>query len=170
MEKFINKMQFAQKSQNFMIQYILDKYIKKFKALLSAFFMPRKRCYMFRIYANNNICLTRGDIANLSITAKNIDGTDYIFKVDDVVRLNIFKKGDCTVVLKKEITIQEETTNVNISLTSEETKIGDLINKPTEYWYEIVLNPDTYPQTIVGYMDSPTVFKLLPEANDGGVA
>lgn len=122
---------------------------------------------MFKIDANKTIYLTRGDIATINVTAKNSDGTDYTFKSGDVVRLNIFKKNDChSIILTKDVTISEENTVANIPLTSSETKIGDLINKPVDYWYEIVLNPETAPQTIVGYLDNPTIFKLLPEGGD----
>lgn len=122
---------------------------------------------MFKIDANKNIYLTRGDIATINVTAKESNNSDYTFKNGDVVRLNVFQKASChTMVLKKDVVVEEETTVVNIPLTSQETKIGDLISKPVDYWYEIVLNPETAPQTIVGYLEEPTVFKLLPEGGD----
>ena len=31
---------------------------------------------------------------------------------------------------------------------------------------ENVLNPETAPQTIVGYLEKPTIFRLLPEGGD----
>ena len=63
--------------------------------------------------------------------------------------------------------IEEKTTSVNISLVSEDTKnICSYINSPTEYWYEVELNPETAPQTIIGYDKTPAVFKLLPEGAD----
>ena len=122
---------------------------------------------MFKIEANKNIYLTRGDVATINVTAKNSDGSDYVFKVGDVVRLNVFQKANChSMVLKKDVTIEKETTVASIYLTSIETKIGDLISKPVDYWYEIVLNPETAPQTIVGFLELPTIFKLLPEGGD----
>lgn len=122
---------------------------------------------MFRTDKNRDIYLTRGDIATLRITAKNSDGSFYTFKRGDVLRLNIFDKKDCSsILLKKDIVIEKETTDAKIQLTSAETKIGELITKPVEYWYEVVLNPETEPQTIVGYLDNPTIFKLLPEGGD----
>jgi hypothetical protein len=49
-------------------------------------------------------------------------------------------------------------------LSKEDTKIGKKVNKPVDYWYEVELNPDTYPQTIVGYdEDGAKIFKLYPE-------
>ena len=122
---------------------------------------------MFKIDANKNIYLTRGDIATINVSAKNSDGSDYTFKKDDVVRLNVFKKADCqSIILKKDVNITSNTKVANIPLTSAETKIGDLISKPVDYWYEIVLNPETAPQTIIGYLENPTIFKLLPEGGD----
>lgn len=122
---------------------------------------------MFKIEANKNIYLTRGDVATINVTAKNSDGSDYVFKDGDVVRLNVFQKANChSMVLKKDVTIEKETTVASIYLTSIETKIGDLISKPVDYWYEIVLNPETAPQTIVGFLELPTIFKLLPEGGD----
>lgn len=128
---------------------------------------------MFKIDPiTKQISLTRGDIANFRITAKNDDGSDYTFQVDDVVRFKVFKKKDCACVeIQKDTTITEESTIAYINLTSEETKIGEIINKPVDYWYEVELNPDTNPQTIVGYevvdgQQKEKIFKLLPEGSD----
>ena len=114
------------------------------------------------------INLTRGDVATLEIKAKNDDGTDYTFLPDDVVRLKVFKARDCNCVeLEKDTVVTTTTTSVNIELTSEETKIGNLINRPTKYWYEIELNPDTQSQTIIGYdLDGEKIFMLYPEGSD----
>ena len=116
-----------------------------------------------------NIEHTRGDILPLAITTTNDDGTDYVFKVGDVVRFTIYKKKDCSCVeLQKDVVVEEETTEVYIDLTREDTKIGGLISKPVDYNYEVQLNPDTYPQTIIGYTvkDGPKLFTLTPEADD----
>jgi hypothetical protein len=119
---------------------------------------------MFKIDSKKNIYLTRGDIATINVTAKNSDGTDYEFKVDDVVKFIVFKKLACNyVVLEKEVTLTENANVVPISLSSSDTKIGDVLNRPVDYWYEVVLNPDTAPQTIIGYFDEPAIFRLLPE-------
>ena len=122
---------------------------------------------MFRIDQDKTVHLTRGDIAGIDITAKMSDGTNYAFIVGDVVRLKIFEKKDCQcVVLQKDVTVTEETTSVEIALDGTDTKIGDLINKPKDYWYEVELNPDTAPQTIIGYDDNPKIFRLYPEGKD----
>lgn len=122
---------------------------------------------MFRIDQDKTIHITRGDIAGINITAKNNDGTNHTFVVGDVVRFKVFERKDCDCVkLQKDVVITEETTEVNISLVKEDTKIDELINKPKDYWYEVELNPDTAPQTIIGYDDTPKVFRLYPEGSD----
>lgn len=112
--------------------------------------------------------LTRGNVATIGVTAKNDDETDYIFVVGDIVRFKIFEKKDCEkVVLQKDVKVTEQTDIVNVELTGEETKIGGLINKPVDYWYEIELNPDTNTQTIIGYdKNGPKIFTLYPEGGD----
>lgn len=122
---------------------------------------------MFKISADKSIYLTRGDVATINVTAKNSDGTNYIFKSTDVVRLNIFQKSNChEIVLTKDAVLEEDKEEVSIYLSSTETKIGELISKPVDYWYEIVLNPETAPQTLIGYLEQPAIFKLLPEGGD----
>lgn len=71
------------------------------------------------------------------------------------------------VVLQKDFPVATATEAVAIYLTEQDTKIGDVISKPTDYWYEIELNPYTNPQTIIGYdEDGARVFKLFPEGRD----
>ena len=123
---------------------------------------------MFVISDDLTIHITRGDTALLNVTA-DIGGYSYEFVPGDVVRFKVFAKKDCAdVVLQKDVTVSEISPVVEVSLTNEETKIGEVISKPFEYWYEIELNPDTKPQTIIGYDENGAkVFKLYPE---GGVA
>lgn len=120
---------------------------------------------MFKVKEDLSIHITRGDIGLLEITAKNEDGSDYIFKVNDVIRLGIFEKKKFDSIKKqKDITVQEETTTVQITLNKEDTTIGDIINTPIDYWYEIQLNPETNPQTIIGYDEyGAKIFRLYPE-------
>lgn len=122
---------------------------------------------MFNINEDLSINITRGDAAVFSVGAY-IGETEYTFKEGDVVRFKVFEKKDCAdVVLRKDITVSEATSRVQIALDSDETKIGGVISKPTEYWYEVELNPDTYPQTIIGYDENGAkLFTLYPE---GGV-
>jgi hypothetical protein len=77
------------------------------------------------------------------------------------------KKSPDKVYLIKDFVTELPSTSANIFLTKEDMKFGDLISKPTDYWYELELNPDTFPDTFVGYgEDGPALFRLYPEAKD----
>ncbi len=123
---------------------------------------------MFFIDDELTIHITRGDAAVLSISA-SVGETAYEFKAGDMVRLKVFAKKNCAdVVLNKDVKITEPISAVEIVLDKEDTKIGEVISKPVDYWYEVELNSETHPQTIVGYDDNGAkVFKLYPE---GGIA
>jgi hypothetical protein len=124
---------------------------------------------MFKIDSSSKqISLTRGDVASIEVKANNEDGSAYEFKVGDVVRIKVFERKDCgCVVLQKDVLVEEANTSVLINLASEDTRIGEIINKPTKYWYEIELNPETHCQTIVCYdEDGEKVFMLYPEGAD----
>jgi hypothetical protein len=123
---------------------------------------------MFKINEDKSIYLTRGDIANITVSATKPDGEQYTFLVGDVVRFKVFKRRDCGCVeIQKDTVVTEETQEVTIYLEKSDTKIGDVISKPTNYWYEVELNPDTAPQTIIGYdEDGEKIFRLFPEGSD----
>lgn len=122
---------------------------------------------MFRIDQDKTIHITRGDIAGINISAKKPDGTNYTFVAGDVVRLKVFDKKGCDCIkIQKDVEVREESLSVDIGLESRDTKIDTIINKPKEYWYEVELNPDTAPQTIIGYDDGAKLFKLYPEGSD----
>jgi hypothetical protein len=123
---------------------------------------------MFVIDSDLTIHITRGDSGLIAVTA-GIGETDYEFKIGDVVRFKVMAKKNCAdVMLQKDIEVTEPTSAVEVALESEDTKFGGYISKPTDYWYEVELNPDTKPQTIIGYDENGAkVFKLYPE---GGVA
>ena len=118
--------------------------------------------------------VVRGTYHPLDITATNKDGSDYTFKVGDVVRIRVYEKKNLeNTVLKKDVKITEETTTAQIILEKEDTLIGNPISKSVVYWYEIELNPDTKPQMIIGYEydeekkeDVPKIFRLLPKGCD----
>ena len=122
---------------------------------------------MFVLNEDLSIYATRGDIVFFSVSAED-DGVAYKFKAGDVVRIKIYGKKDAaSVVLEKDFPVTEETESVEILLTKEDTKIGEVISKPRDYWYEVELNPLSNPQTIIGYdEDGAKVFKLFPEGAD----
>ena len=124
---------------------------------------------MFKINDDLSIYVTRGDAVAFNLSATTDNGEAYLFKPNDIVRINIMEKKGCDeVVFQKGFKVEEETETVEISLTGDETKIGDIISKPTDYWYEIELNPFTNPKTIIGYDDETgaKIFKLFPEGED----
>lgn len=121
---------------------------------------------MFVINEDMSIYANRGDIVFFSVTADQ-NGENYKFQPGDVVRFTVCGKKDAeNVLLFKDFPVFEETESVAVFLGEEDTRFGDVISKPTDYWYEIELNPDTYPQTIIGYdEDGAKIFRLYPEGN-----
>ena len=122
---------------------------------------------MFVVNDDMSIYVTRGDFVVLDVTAEK-DGESYIFQQGDLVRIKVFVKKDCeTVVLEKDFPVAIATETVEIYLDENDTKIGGVISKPVDYWYEIELNPLSEPQTIIGYDDDGAkVFRLFPEGKD----
>ena len=122
---------------------------------------------MFVINDDLSIYLTRGDAVTISLNAMS-DLAPYTFIEGDIVRLKVFEKKAChCVVLQKDVQVTEASETVDIALSGDDTKFGELISKPTDYWYEIELNPESQPQTIVGYDEEGSkVFRLYPEGGD----
>lgn len=125
---------------------------------------------MFEVKDDLTIYATRGDIVYLTVSALD-NGNNYIFRQGDVLRMKIFEKKDCQcVVMQQDFSISEDTKYVDITLESKHTRIGEVISKPKTYWYEIELNPETAPQTIIGYTPETGArqFVLLPEGKELG--
>lgn len=122
---------------------------------------------MYIVNEDNSIYVTRGDICLIDVEA-TANGKPYTFQPGDLLRIKVSKKKKCTdVVLQKDFPITDYTQLAQIYLTKEETKIGDVISKPVDYWYEVELNPNGECQTIIGYdEDGAKVFKLFPEGAD----
>ena len=122
---------------------------------------------MFTLNDDLSIYATRGDIVFFSVTAEE-NGKPYKFQPGEVVRIKVYGKKDAeNVVLEKDFPVTNETESVEIFLDRPDTKIGDVISKPTDYWYSVTLNDDTHPQTLIGYdEDGAKVFKLFPEGAD----
>ena len=122
---------------------------------------------MYSINDDLSIHVTRGDIVAFKVTA-DYYGENYVFKAGEIVRMKVFEKKGCDcVLLQKDFVIEADTEEVTILLTSMDTKIGGVIHKPKDYWYEVELNPLTNPQTIIGYdEDGAKIFRLYPEGAD----
>lgn len=122
---------------------------------------------MFVVNDDKSIFATRGDVVFFSVSADD-NGTPFVFKAGDVVRIKVFGKKDAeTVVLQKDFGVSDDATSVEIFLSGKDTKIGETISKPKDYWYEVEVNPDDHPQTIIGYdEDGAKLFRLFPEGED----
>lgn len=111
------------------------------------------------------ININRGDVLNLSLSLTNEDGTPHTFNDGDKVVFSVYRKGKMNegAVLLKEVIVSGQQESIEINCTKEETKIGELINKPVEYWYEIELNGE---YTVIGYdEDGAKLFMLYPEGS-----
>jgi len=122
---------------------------------------------MFKLLEDRTICATRGDAVYFTVE-KRVGDALYQFQPGDVLRMKICKKKEPEkVVLMRDFVVEEETTCVNIFLDRLAMKFGEITGKPVDYWYEIELNPDTAPDTFIGYNeDGPAVFRLYPETKD----
>ena len=120
---------------------------------------------MFVVNEDNSIYATRGDIVFFRVSADD-NGSRYKFQPGEIVRISVYGKKDAGgVVLQKDFPVTTITEYVDVVLDEADTKFGDIISKHKDYWYEVVLNPDTDPQTIVGYdEDGAKIFRLFPEA------
>lgn len=116
------------------------------------------------------IQITRGDSTTLTITAKDSSGSEYTFPENSIIRFYVAEKNnESNVVISKIINVVEPTNQITIPLSSEDTKIGNIINKPITYWYEVsVETSDGEVQTIIGYDSTGAKeFVLYPEALEG---
>ena len=122
---------------------------------------------MVQVIEDNYIYATRGDIAHISISLNN-NGKPYTFQVGEVLRIKVYEKKNANnVVLQKDFPVTAVTQTMELYLDENDTKIGEVISKPKDYWYEIELNPFDNPQTIIGYdEDGPKIFRLFPEGAD----
>ena len=114
------------------------------------------------IIEEKTIKISRGDSGTIKLTIPLTDSLNYSFKVGDKIQFRVFeKKGyNKDIIFEKEVEVIEEKEEISINLLEEDTIIGEDINKPVTYWYEIALNEI---QTIVGYDDDgPAEFIVYP--------
>ena len=114
---------------------------------------------------DKEIHINRGDRLLIEFSIDNEEGK-YIFQDGDKIKFSIYeKKGmDKPPILPKEIIPIVGTTSVDIDIPGSEMKIGEMTNKPVEYWYEIELNGE---ETIIGYdEDGAKKLILYPEGAD----
>lgn len=126
---------------------------------------------MFSVDGDGTISVTRGDVAVLRVGAVGGDGLPHEFKGGDVLRLQVFERNRPeSVLVSKSVAVGEASAEVEFQLTPDDTSVVELASRPRELWYEVELNPDTAPQTIVGYDEAgPKVFRIYPEGGPDGV-
>lgn len=109
---------------------------------------------------SRQIMINRGDRGTIKLINKYGN-----FKVGDKIKFSIIDKDDYSnVVFQKEFTVVEESPNFFLTLTSEDTRIGEIISKQVVYNYEIEYQGD---QTLIGYnKQKGAKFILFPEAAD----
>lgn len=115
---------------------------------------------MFKI-DGDTIFLTRGDKCSFNFILEN-----YTFVNGDYVKFKVYKRSglDLSPLIEKKVEATEGTNSIEIQLSSDETKIGELTNKSNEYWYEIELNGN---QTILGFDENGAKRLILyPEGAD----
>ena len=104
------------------------------------------------------ILANRGDRGTIKLI--NTNGS---FKVGDKIKFSIIDKDNYNnVIFQKIFTVIEEKPEFYLTLTSDDTRIGDIINKQVVYNYEIEYNDD---RTLIGYdRFKGKKFILFPEA------
>jgi hypothetical protein len=119
---------------------------------------------MYRVTEDNEIHVTRGDVLGLEVRAKQGEGY-HIFQGGDVIRFTIYEKKNAeAVVLQKDFSVDVAGHGVPIFLTKEDTELGEPISKPKDYWYNVTVNPDTFPDTIIGYWEEGAkLFRIYPK-------
>lgn len=131
---------------------------------------------MFRIdKETKDIYCTRGDRGTIQLTNKISKSGS--FSANDRFKFSIVEKNNYgNVLFQKEYVVLEDCETFAITLTEEDTRFYELINKDTHFNYEIEYNNDN---TIIGYHEYTNdrgrvkyiapEFILLPEAADGEV-
>ncbi len=112
------------------------------------------------------LLVTRGDKGRIMVKKKISEGVYEPFYKGDIVSFSIKNNfGDNEPILRKKITIQENTDTAVFEFSKEDTTIGDLISSPVKYQYDVAINDDL---TILGYDDKtgPKYFKLFPEGSN----
>ena len=112
------------------------------------------------------ISVNRGDAnQSFSFSIPTSDLESYTFQIGDIVKFGVYEanKLNENAILLKEYKVVVETKKIEIYFNKEDLTIGELINKPVTYWYEIQLNGNT----IIGYdEDGAKEFILYPEGSD----
>lgn len=117
-----------------------------------------------KINSDKEIKINRGNRGTLKLVNKNGN-----FAIGDKLKFSIVDKNNYNnLIFQKEFIVTENSNVAYITLTKEDTTIGEIISKKKEYWYEIEYNGDL---TILGFDDDGAKkFILYPEAPMKGSA
>lgn len=124
---------------------------------------------MFKVNDDKSIYVTRGDFVLLDITAES-NGEPFEFTEGGKLIFTIYEKKNAKeVVYRQEKVIEAKTTVVELYIPSEQTKLGDTISKPVDYWYEVAFENTFGASTIIGYdEEGAKIFRLFPESGEVG--
>ena len=118
---------------------------------------------------DRTIHLTRGDRCSFKVYCIDPKSQEkYTFPAGctvsfAVVNKQAYTKGE---LMRKTVNVTEDTEEVEFTLTEEDTKIGDMIDKKQKFWYNVVVNDDI---TIIGSdEDGEKLFILYPEVGENG--
>ena len=116
---------------------------------------------------NHTMHLTRGDRCTFRVYLQDAKTLQkYTFPAGCFVEVVVKHKKGYTGedLLRKRIYLNIDTTDIEFTLTEKDTKIGEMIDKKTKYWYNIVVNNDL---TITGSDDEgDKVLILYPETGE----
>ena len=114
---------------------------------------------------NTTLEVNRGNPLAFNFQIMNGD-EPYIFDGTETITFAVYNANamDKEAILKKDVTPQGDSDNLDITLTSTETKIGPLTNSPSIYWYEITMNNET----VLGYdRNGAKLLVIYPEGSVG---
>lgn len=115
------------------------------------------------------IHLTRGDRATFKVYCLDRKTQErYTFPAGCTVSFVIVNKQGYSrgEMLRKTVNVTEDTEEVEFTLTEEDTKIGNMIDKKEKFWYNVVVNDDI---TIIGSdEDGEKILILYPEVGENG--
>ena len=118
---------------------------------------------------DRNLSCVRGDMLHITIDMVDENNENVEFKVNDVIRFKVFeKKNPANVVVQKDFVITTNTLEYYFEIPAEDMEIGELIDKPVDYWYEIELNPDTPQRTTIFGSDKQLGTPILTLLVEGG--
>ena len=133
---------------------------------------------MVQINEDNSIYATRGDSWRIELDI-DADGWSWGINPGDIFRFTVMQKNNVSeIFLQKDFEYdgdaEPRSVSVSLDFYGDETKIGEAISKPKDYWYEIEHLEKQGDETVVsvhtliGYdEDGAKVLKLFPEAEYG---